>query len=206
VPATVFVSTGHVAEGRPFWWDELDRLLRAAAPPRGEPLRVELAGDRRAWPARTPAERAIAAAHLFSWLPAHLPEAIDAALDAVAAWAGVERRVDDADRPMTVAELQRLAASPLVTIGSHGRTHPSLALTGPQRRAEELRRSREDLAGWLGTEPAAFAYPFGVWGADVDAATRDATAAAGYACAVVNTVAVPPGDRFLIPRARGDLH
>ena len=206
VPATFFVSTGHVADGRAFWWDELDRLMRSAAPPAGEPLRVELAGDRRAWPARTARERAIAAAHLFAWLPAHLPEAIDAALDDVAAWAGARRGVDEADRPMTIAELRRLAASPLVTLGSHGRTHPSLALVGPQRRAEELRRSREDLTGWLGTEPAAFAYPFGVWGADVDAATRDAAAAAGYACAVVNTVAVPRGDRFLIPRVPGDLH
>ena len=206
VPATFFVSTGHVADGRAFWWDELDRLMRSAAPPAGEPLRVELAGDRRAWPASTARERAIAAAHLFAWLPAHLPEAIDAALDDIAAWAGARRGVDEADRPMTVAELRRLAASPLVTLGSHGRTHPSLALVGPQRRAEELRRSREDLTGWLGTEPAAFAYPFGVWGADVDAATRDAAAAAGYACAVVNTVAVPRGDRFLIPRVPGDLH
>ena len=94
-----------------------------------------------------------------------------------------------------------LAASPLIAIGSHGRTHPSLALVAPQRRAEELRRSREDLAGWLGAEPTAFAYPFGVWGTDVDAATRDAAAAAGYACAVVNTIDVPRGDRFLIPRA-----
>jgi peptidoglycan/xylan/chitin deacetylase (PgdA/CDA1 family) len=206
VPATVFVSTGHVEDGRAFWWDELDRLLRAVAPTAREPLHVELGGDRRAWPAGTPGERATAVAHLLAWLPAHLPEAIDAALDAIAAWAGEERGVGDADRPMTVAELHRLAASPLVTIGSHGRTHPSLALVGPQRRAEELRRSRDDLAGWLGTEPTAFAYPFGVWGADVDAATRDAVAAAGYAYAVVNTVAVPPGDRFLIPRAPGNLH
>jgi peptidoglycan/xylan/chitin deacetylase (PgdA/CDA1 family) len=206
VPATVFVSTGHVEEGRAFWWDELDRLLRTAAPAAGDSLRVELAGDHRAWPARTAGERAVAAGHLFAWLPAHLPEAIDAALGTIAAWAGVARGVDDADRPMTIDELRRLAASPLVTIGSHGRTHPSLALVEPERRDQELRRSSEDLAAWLGVAPTAFAYPFGVWATDVDAATRDAVAAAGYACAVVNTVDVPRGDRLLIPRAPGGAY
>ena len=99
---------------------------------------------------------------------------------------------------MTVAELRRLAASPLVTLGSHGRTHPSLARRS--RTPRPRRGSREDLTGWLGTAPAAFAYPFGVWGADVDAASRDAAAAAGYAFAVTNSTDAPRDDPLALAR------
>jgi peptidoglycan/xylan/chitin deacetylase (PgdA/CDA1 family) len=201
VPATVFVSTGHVDEGRPFWWDELHTLLRRAAPAAGEPLRLNLEGGVRAWPARTAPERATAFMHLKSWLQPLLPEVIDVALDTVASWAQVPRGGAAQDRPLTRDELRRLAASPLIAIGSHTRTHPSLAFATPERRRAELERSRTDLEAWLGAPPEAFSYPYGVLGIDVDRASREAVACAGYRFAVRNDAGAPHDDLFLLPRS-----
>jgi peptidoglycan/xylan/chitin deacetylase (PgdA/CDA1 family) len=204
VPATVFVSTGHVDAGRAFWWDAAARLL-GAAPADAGPLELAVDGDALAWPARDEAERAVAFRCIAAWLHAQPPEAIDAALQAMAKWARVDDPLAPApeDRPMTVDELRRLAASPVVTIGSHGRDHPCLAALTPERQAADLAAAREDLAGWLGHPPAGLAYPYGVLGVDVDAATRDAAREAGHAYAVVNTAGALPrrADRLAFPRA-----
>ena len=67
-----------------------------------------------------------------------------------------------------------------VAFGGHGATHPYLTRVGPDRLAEELRRSRAALEGRLGLPVRALAYPFGF----VDGLVRNAAAAAGYAAAV----------------------
>src|SRR4029453_10445718 len=46
IPATVFMTTGHIGCPHEFWWDELDRLLLQ---PGTLPARLELSLDCRAW-------------------------------------------------------------------------------------------------------------------------------------------------------------
>jgi peptidoglycan/xylan/chitin deacetylase (PgdA/CDA1 family) len=204
IPAPVFISTGHVRSGKAFWWDAVGRLLRSAPGDAG-PLELVVGGELRVWPARDAAQRELAFRCIAAWLHAQPPEAIDAALYAIAWWA----RVDDPlvpppeDRPMTVEELRRLAASPVVTIGSHGVDHACLSALAPERRAADLVVARDDLDGWLGAPPAGVAYPYGVPGVDVDRATREAARAAGYAYGVVNARgAVSRGsDPMALPRA-----
>lgn len=72
----------------------------------------------------------------------------------------------DPHRPLTVDELRRLAASPLIEIGSHTMTHPILANAPAERQREEMAESRRVLTGWLGTAPRLFAYPSGRPGVD----------------------------------------
>jgi peptidoglycan/xylan/chitin deacetylase (PgdA/CDA1 family) len=86
---------------------------------------------------------------------------------------------------MTIAQLRELARSG-VAIGAHTRTHRGLAYAPEVEQRAEIRRSRDDLASWLGTRPLAFAYPFGVPGADVDATTRRIVREEQFAVAVVN--------------------
>jgi len=222
VPATLFVATGHVASGAGFWWDAVDRLLRAApadgapehapAAPGGRrpaltgrrpPLTVTLDGDARAWPAHTPAEREHARRGLHGWLQARAPGQIAEALAQLGAWAQADpAATPDRDRPLTVPELQELAAAGPVALGAHTRSHRSLAPTPPRLRREELARSGDDLALWTGRHPAAVSYPFGVPGVDVDTATLEDAARLGYRIGVVNapgrvTPAVP---RLALPR------
>jgi peptidoglycan/xylan/chitin deacetylase (PgdA/CDA1 family) len=195
VPATLFVSTGHVDKQRPFWWDEVRHLLGRG---NNRALRLSIDGETRAWAKADGAER-----HLVSWLQPKSPEAIEEALVDLRAWAGGEPELPAAERPVTVDELRTLSASPLIDVGAHTRTHVNLRYVNPARLADELSGSRDDLARWLGiASPSGLAYPFGVPGADVDEDTRAAARTAGFAYAVLNTsgTVTADTDRYGLPR------
>jgi peptidoglycan/xylan/chitin deacetylase (PgdA/CDA1 family) len=178
--ATLFVSTGHVEEQRGFWWEQVRGALRD----REGPLRLR----DRAWPGRSEVERR----HLSAWLQGMAPDEQRAVLEDL----GVHD--DPADRPMTVSELRQ--ASARFTIGAHTRNHPSLAMLPPDRQREELHRSKADLEAWLGRPVTACAYPFGVPGADVNAATKRAARGFRLGCLNVAGTFTPQTDRLLIPR------
>jgi peptidoglycan/xylan/chitin deacetylase (PgdA/CDA1 family) len=204
VPATLFASTGHVAGGEGFWWDEVSALLEAGAPAGGL-LTLALPGGERAWAPRDAAQRAAVRAHVHAALQTQDRETIAAALARLRLWAGfgpAPSPPPERDRPMTVAELAELAAAGVFDVQAHGRTHLSLAHAPAAVRDAELRGSADDLQAWLGARPTVFSYPFGVPGADVDATTRAAARAAGYAAATVNAPGLvgPRTDRFAIPR------
>jgi peptidoglycan/xylan/chitin deacetylase (PgdA/CDA1 family) len=180
LPATLFVSTGHVEERRGFWWEQLRGALRD----RTGPLRLR----DRAWPGRSEIERR----NLSAWLQGMAPEEQQEVL----AELGVHD--DPADRPMTLEELRSVAG--VFAIGAHTRNHPSLAMLPTERQREELERSRGDLEGWLGAEVQACAYPFGVPGADVSPASRRAALTFRLACLNVSGTFRPDTDPLMIPR------
>jgi peptidoglycan/xylan/chitin deacetylase (PgdA/CDA1 family) len=64
-------------------------------------------------------------------------------------------------RPLTLEEVRRLAASPLIEIGGHTMSHPTLALApiGEQRR--EIAGCRRALQDALNKPIESFAYPYG---------------------------------------------
>jgi peptidoglycan/xylan/chitin deacetylase (PgdA/CDA1 family) len=177
IPITVFIATGHVEEGRPFWWD---RVTAACRDREGDLVTVEdrafILGD-------------AARRHLAAWLQPRPATEIEAVLDALAAPA--------TDRPLTLEELRDLARH--VTIGAHTRTHRSLRHATREEQRREVQRSRDDLADWLGTSPTAFAYPFGVPGEAFDEVSKAVVREAGFAVAVQNAGG-DPGDRFAVPR------
>jgi peptidoglycan/xylan/chitin deacetylase (PgdA/CDA1 family) len=195
VPATIFISTDHVASQRSFWWDEVRRLLDRA---RDRPVRLTIGGDTRAWARAGAAEK-----HVVSWLQPKPPELIDEGLAELRAWAQDDPPVPDDERPLTVDELRTLSASPLIDVGAHTRTHANLRYVDPERLMEELSGSRADLERWLDIEsPHGLAYPFGIPGADVDADTRCAAKSAGYRYAVLNSpgTVTADTDRYGLPR------
>jgi len=204
IPATLFASTGHIAHGTAFWWDELVRLLDTA-PAGAGPLRVAHPTGTRVWPAHDAPTRTVARAQLHAWLQAQLPEAIERAMREIRVWAG--QPADPApppaaDRPMTLDELRAFADAPGMTIGAHARTHPSLAFAPGPRQEDEIAGSRDDLRSWLGAAPTAFSYPFGIPGCDVDQAVQDRVRAAGFTHATINAPVSPaPGDLLAIARS-----
>jgi peptidoglycan/xylan/chitin deacetylase (PgdA/CDA1 family) len=196
VPATIFVSTRHVASQRSFWWDEVRRLLNRA---RDRPVRMTVEGDTRAWARAGAAER-----HVVSWLQPKCPEAIDEGLAELRAWAPDDPPVPDEERPLSLDELRGLSQSPLIDVGAHTRTHANLRYLDSARLMDELSGSREDLEHWLGgaCPPNGLAYPFGIPGADVDADTRCAAKSAGFRYAVLNSpgTVTADTDRYGLPR------
>jgi len=94
VPATFFISTGHVRDGKSFWWDALGRQLTSAGIT-GVTQRREIERVKQ-WTSR----------EIESWL---LGRFGDRALEPCG----------DLDRPFTVQELQAFAANPWVHLGNH---------------------------------------------------------------------------------------
>jgi peptidoglycan/xylan/chitin deacetylase (PgdA/CDA1 family) len=203
VPATLFVATGAVAEGGGFWWDELERLLRTAPEDVEASLTLEIAGQRREFRAGSERERRIARRHLHAWLQPMPPGVIGSALSSLRGWAGVsaDGETPELDRAMRPDELRAFAGIPGVTVGAHTRSHRSLRHADPATQDSEIAGSRADVAGWLGTEPMCFSYPFGVPGADFDDGVVARVRASGFTLAVTTTGgAVQGADPFKLPR------
>jgi len=200
IPAVFFVTTGFVESGREFWWDEIHRLVPETGP---LPDRFELpAGPR--WPELDLAEgggRARLTRRLHATLRALRAEPREALFDAIAAWSGRDRAARRDHRPLTIAEVGRLAQSPLATLGAHGVTHTAFTVLDGPGRKDEMLRSKAALEKWTGRAVTAFAFPYGER-RDVPPAAIAEASEAGFAAIALNQ----PGqvrsrtDRRRIPR------
>lgn len=201
-PATVFLTTGGLGAAREYWWDELVRiLLETARLP--ERLELSLNGVGRAWSVTdSPDGRRALHDEIWGLLRAMDGDGRKAALDRLAAWAGVSLDVRDGHRAMTRDEARDLVGSPLA-IGAHSVTHPQLSTLSDAQIAREIHDSRLVCEEIVGGPVTTFAYPFG----DYNAAAVEAARAEGFALACT----VEPGgvenrtDPMLLPRyAVGD--
>jgi peptidoglycan/xylan/chitin deacetylase (PgdA/CDA1 family) len=109
---------------------------------------------------------------------------------------------DEAHRPLTPSELRRLAASPLIEIGAHTITHPTLALAPIDDQRREIAQCRSELERALGRRVTAFAYPYGSLLRDYTSQTVSLVREAGFDLAFATTVAfaAPECDPLQIPR------
>lgn len=62
---------------------------------------------------------------------------------------------------MTVEQVRGVSSSPWITIGAHTQTHPILTNCSEGQVYNEIKKSRQKLELWTGTEVAWFAYPNG---------------------------------------------
>ena len=160
LPATFFVTTGHVGAAREFWWDELERVfLTTDWLPRR--LDIMLGGQRIAAPTDTLLERKNAALQVHALLLKMMPTDRDAAVEAVVSWSGARRSLRDGYRSMTVEELRALGNSPGATIGAHTVSHTALSVLPLDQQRAEILGSKRQLEEWLGREIATFSYPYG---------------------------------------------
>jgi peptidoglycan/xylan/chitin deacetylase (PgdA/CDA1 family) len=68
---------------------------------------------------------------------------------------------DDPCAPMREEDLHALARQPGIEIGAHTARHPILSRATPAQQREEVSRSRDAVARWIGRPVRAFAYPNG---------------------------------------------
>jgi peptidoglycan/xylan/chitin deacetylase (PgdA/CDA1 family) len=194
VPITIFLATGNVRSGAPFWWTECERLVRSVS---GSTVtighQVYRCGRRR--DRRT----------LLRDLMAHFEHAetiaardallfeVEAALAALPASCPPEPGA----RPLTWAEVHAMAESGWVTFGAHTQQHPVLGYLADD---DELRREvvgcQADLEGELGPPVRTFAYPVGK-AEDIGCRARATVRQAGYRWALstipgMNTRATDP--------------
>lgn len=199
IPATLFVVTDFVFDGKMLW---TDRLVATLALTRESAL--ALPGLSSPLSLRDDAER-IAADRALLALLKPLPEAdrlarlqeIQSALKVAdsqlpAAWAGM--------RPLAPADLARLPGFG-IEVGAHTCSHPIATRLTPERLRHELVESKSRIEAATGRACTAFAYPNG-GPDDFNAETRRAVHDAGYTCAVTTIKRrVTHGDDALeIPR------
>lgn len=175
IPATVFVTSGHVGQNTEFWWDELERLiLRASTLP--ETLDITIDGvDFHHAMKNNPTNPTI------SWNVTQQPQTSQhnwylilhrllrsmthteqqTVLTELKNWAHTSTPPRRSHRSLTRHELRNLAAHNLIEIGSHTQTHPVLSERTCAQLKREIAQSKEDLQYLSGKPVTSFCYPFG---------------------------------------------
>jgi peptidoglycan/xylan/chitin deacetylase (PgdA/CDA1 family) len=160
VPATFFISTGHVDSGQTYAFDWVAHAVLVAPPGR---LQVPALGLDELLGTARDARRALVARALdrIKALPGNRQE--DAIGELLAACGQPASGAAPASRPMRWEQVRALHAAGM-EIGSHGTHHRMLAKLGEDEIRAELRDSRDAIARELGAPPQVLAYPVG--GAD----------------------------------------
>jgi peptidoglycan/xylan/chitin deacetylase (PgdA/CDA1 family) len=218
IPASVFVTSGYVGQGREYWWDELEQVLLT---PGTLPSRLSLLiGDQeRFWVLGNAVQysseehqrdiglhvldqRVSDRMKFYYTIWAALQPLVEAnrqqCLAELYAWAATTPSLRDTHRPMTAEELCALETGGLVEIGAHTVHHPLLHTQSAELQQAEIMHSKARLEQILGHSVDSFAYPFGVYCKNTIALVE----AAGFNCACTTVEeSVWPGDhRFQLPR------
>lgn len=148
-PAVFFISSGHVRQGKAFWWDALYREFAK---------RGRFAGEVR---------RRIAVYKQMA--PPQIEADICSRFGRMALFP-----VSDLDRPFTSAELANFANHPLVCLGNHTRDHAILTNCFSEEIRSQIRDCQESLCEMTGKIPEIIAYPNGNCSREIAEAARDA--------------------------------
>jgi peptidoglycan/xylan/chitin deacetylase (PgdA/CDA1 family) len=199
IPATFFVSTGHIDSGRPYAYDWLVHMILMTSASR---LELPELGMDMPMPVGRAARRALATSVLD-----HMKEI------SALAQAGMIRRLEKewrmpsdaavpADcRPMTWDQLREMHAAGL-EIGSHGVNHWMLSKLPLDELEREVRDSRDALLRELGPMPLLMSYPVGSNRA-FDRQVIEVTRNAGFdvACSYISgTNPQPAANRYSLYR------
>jgi peptidoglycan/xylan/chitin deacetylase (PgdA/CDA1 family) len=172
IPATIFVLSGFVGGSAETWWDRLEQTVFGAPALPGE-IDLPVGQARLLWsrPRMGPGYGMRVMLHRKVYAAVALVDTAEreTALAELARQMGYVPAHRATHRALTVAELQKLAASPLITVGGHTRTHPFLRNIAPERQRAEIAGGKADLEAWLERPIEHFAYPHGSYGTETPA-------------------------------------
>ncbi|MBC7186781.1 MAG: polysaccharide deacetylase family protein [Calditrichaeota bacterium] len=158
VPATIFVTTGHVGKRKAFWWNELSHLVWRA--PVGQYC-FELQGRRHCFRLWSAAERQCAFWRLFRVL-CRMPEVQrQTALRHLRSEFGRGVATEAPAAEMLSPEDIAQAPGDLLRFGAHTVHHVVLTKVPPEEARQEINDSIAQLRAWTGSEVTTFAYPLG---------------------------------------------
>jgi len=155
LPATIFLTTGFVDEGRPLWFHEADLAMTC----QGASTR-----------------RLVRALRRLKTLP---EEQMRAEVAGLVSEAGGLGELPEVLRPLTWQQAREMRAGGLVEFGGHTHTHPILSRCTVERQREEIVKCRDRMEAELGRRPRLFGIPNG-YPADFDKTTLAELAAAGF--------------------------
>jgi peptidoglycan/xylan/chitin deacetylase (PgdA/CDA1 family) len=195
LPVTIYVATGQIETGRPYWFDRVMNALQAEGG-----FALDLAGHglgRREFGAARGAARWAEISDLLEALKRLDPGTREAAAEAVCAAAPAGGGFTPL-APLTKGEFDDLARHPLVTIGGHSHGHELLDRIPAEEARASVGRCRALLEDWTGRPVRHFAYPNGNHGGEAPALV----AGAGFASATIlgQRLQRPGDDPFRLPR------
>ncbi len=137
-PATFFIATNYIKQGRAYWWDVIyrERVKRGASADAIEREQESLKAKRHS----------------------EIEQYVRATFGADAF-----TPVGDIDRPMTPAELRAFAQEKYVRLGNHTHDHAILPNYDEAGIRDQLARAQRDLAEIAGVTPTSIAYPNGLF-------------------------------------------
>lgn len=204
VPATFFVSTGHVQSGLPYAYDWFVHVICRSAP--GQ-LRIAALGVDCALPA-TIAQRRELAMDLLDRLKSLDAQAQQAVIATLEQESDLPRTRGHADcKPMNWEQLREMQAAGM-EIGSHGVWHRMLAKLPPSEMHQEVHQSKQMLDGELALPVTTISYPVGGLDAYNEAVIESAKAA-GYTlgCSYIcGTNSLPFSAAFQLRRLPVERH
>ncbi|HUY83181.1 MAG TPA: polysaccharide deacetylase family protein [Steroidobacteraceae bacterium] len=198
IPATIFVTTGNVDSGEPFWFELAAYLIYRVEP---HALEVEAGGQR--FPSGpTPRERTQSLRALHDILKS-VPNAQRLAL--LSGWARrfapqIEHGAVGHGVPISWAEVREMAAAG-IAFGSHSVSHPNLTQLADAELDWELLESKRTIEEKLQRGASTLAYPIGNRAA-FDERVIGAARRAGYRLGV----SYLPGANALATLDRFELH
>jgi peptidoglycan/xylan/chitin deacetylase (PgdA/CDA1 family) len=157
LPMAIYVPTDYPGGKGELWWLALEEIVARAQDG------IELCRDGTLWrlPTATVADKYRTFEQTYCWLRA-IDEATQRQVVRVLADRyDVDMGAECRKLIMSWDEIRTMAADPLVTIGSHTKSHFAVAkLSGKQAR-EEMLGSADKIERETGTRPIHFAYPYG---------------------------------------------
>lgn len=219
IPATVFVTAGHIGSQREFWWDELDRLVLQPGPIpnrlslciQGEDYRWENDkldqysmstfqgyGDWHIEREDNPHPRHRLFREIYDRihsLPEHERQRV---LDGLRTWIGIGPNGRESHRSLTQEEVILLEQAGLVEVGDHTMVHSDLAALPVDEQRQEIQQSKDCLETILHHPVRSFAYPYG----SNTLATIAILSELGfeYACSTQGDAVWPNANQFKLPR------
>ncbi|MBW2716523.1 MAG: polysaccharide deacetylase family protein [Deltaproteobacteria bacterium] len=160
IPATVYVSTRAIEAQELFWWDRITLALQHS---RATELDLSASGLGIQHFANAPArKRWEDIERLLSVIKQDGYAERESVATQIAEMflSPAEMQVDEFSI-LTVDELRELAASELITIGSHTHSHELLPRLSLEEARQDIEQAIEKLENWLGIEILHFAYPGG---------------------------------------------
>jgi peptidoglycan/xylan/chitin deacetylase (PgdA/CDA1 family) len=150
VPASLFVSPMACNEQNNFWFQEIDGYCR--------PMLIRIAADVLGVPVEL--LNGFSVESVFKAMP------VSAMNEVIVRYQETTRTPARVCQNVSVAELQEMAASGLVSVGAHTVTHPILMNETDTACQYEIGASVRTLSRMLGSQVMAFAYPNGIAGMD----------------------------------------
>jgi peptidoglycan/xylan/chitin deacetylase (PgdA/CDA1 family) len=204
LPATIFLTTGHIGRSSLFWWDlvvycikrtSLESVTFEEISPQPMPL----------WSKK---KRRAAMEAVLAWLKSVPEESKQAFLSRYCDKLGVILPSDVADgMHLSWDEVREMAAHG-VSFGSHTVTHPILARVTAEQLKREVVESRQTIERELGKTPISFSYPVGD-SPNFNQMVEKSVAEGGFRYAVSYEEGIADAhisDRYALPRLHVEAH